>query len=113
MKVNRERNPYLKRIFSEQPHKYSYTHTHIVTISILANTFLLVKTELIYKSILSELSELSLEPTSVALLITRLAIMMQKSTPLSFTTHLILSQIPNIQIQFLINSLDTLNIPIK
>lgn len=38
MKVNRERNPYLKRIFSEQPHKYSYSIAHSAMIFKAANT---------------------------------------------------------------------------
>ena len=39
MKVVKERNPYLKRTSSEQPHKYSYAFFHLVTISTLGSIF--------------------------------------------------------------------------
>ena len=39
MKVERERNPYLKRILSQQPHKYSYVQTYPATIYNPENIF--------------------------------------------------------------------------
>lgn len=39
MKVERERNPYLKRILSQQPHKYSYMQTYPAMTYNPENTF--------------------------------------------------------------------------
>jgi hypothetical protein len=113
MKVNRERNPYLKRILSQQPHKYSYPFTYPATTSNKENTTCLMNRAKQPTSIPTAPFAPNSDPTTVDSSVIRVATMMQNSTLLSFISLLIPTLILPTTILCLINSQAMHNTRIK
>ena len=103
MKVSQERNPYLKRIYSQTPHKYSYHIIHTALILIVANIFYQIKMAKQPISIPTALLDPNSDPTSVVLSIIKLDISVRIMIHRFFTMH----QIQNLKLPiitlFLIN----------
>ena len=103
MKVSQERNPYLKRIYSQTPHKYSYHIINTALILIVANISYSIKMAKQPISIPTALLDPNSDPTSVVLSIIKLDMSVPIMIHQSFTMHQIQNLKLPIIIPFLIN----------
>ena len=113
MKVERERNPYLKRILSQQPHKYSYTTSYSAITWNPASTTSWTPRANILQSTWTEPWGPNSKPTSADSSTIKTDTYKHKSTPQSFTSHQTQNSKPNIFVPGPKNLEDTPSSPIN